>query len=184
MKNCPTCQQVYSEDYMEVCPNDGSRLISSQYNPQWQGGQQQQPPPGWPPPPAGGYYPPPYGMPYPPQNQGGAGLATAALWTGISTAACLAIGFVLIFSAVSSIVSDPSSYRYRVPPGVAIGAILILLSYVVGLTALILGIIAAAMSGKNQSISKPKAIVGICLGAVPFILMILGLLNGSAYRRF
>ena len=204
MKSCPTCQQLHSDD-LEVCPYDGTRLInsSSGYNPEspggykWQSGQTQQnyyqpqqppPPPGWGyyPPPGG--YPPPYGMPYP-QSPGGEGLATAALWTGISTGACLIFGIVLMISAASTWASSYNSgyYTRRPGPAFAFGAILVFLSYIVGLTALILGIVATAMSNKNPSISKAKAIIGLCLGTIPFLLLIVGLISGASwggYRRF
>lgn len=196
MKSCPTCQQLYS-DALEVCPNDGATLMNSSlgYTPgssgsyKWQSGQaqgsyyQQQPPPGYgyyPPP---GMYPPPYGAGYPPQ-QGGGGLATAALWTGISTAACIAFGYLLIFVGASSMRSsyyDGGYPRYYgPPPSMVFGGILIFLSFIVGLTALILGIVAASMSSRNPNISKAKAIVGLCLGAIPYLLLIIGLVAGAS----
>jgi hypothetical protein len=67
---------------------------------------------------------------------------------------------------------------------VGMGGILVLLSFIVGLTALILGIIAASMSSRNPNISKAKAIVGLCLGAIPLLLLIIGLIGGNAFRRF
>jgi hypothetical protein len=190
MKSCPSCQQVYPDD-LEICPNDGTTLMSSysgyapgspDYRFQTPGGQNPQTPPGWqPPPPGWGYYqpgqPPPYGYtgPYPPAS-GGEGLATAALYTGISTLAALVLGYVLIFSAISS-------YPYNT--GLAgMGGILILISFIGGLAALILGIVAASMSSRNPNISKAKAIVGICLGAIPLLLLVIGLIGGRAFRRF
>lgn len=190
MKSCPACQQTYP-DNLEICPNDGTTLMSSYsgYNPgssdyrfQSPSGQNPQTPPGWqPPPPGWGYYqpgqPPPYGYtgPYPPST-GGEGLATAALYTGISTIAALVLGYVLIFSAISSY-----------PPNTGLmgmGGILVLLSFIVGITALILGIVAASMSSRNPNISKAKAIVGLCLGTIPLLLLIIGLIAGSPFRRF
>jgi hypothetical protein len=190
MKSCPACQQVYP-DALEVCPNDGTTLMISNagYNPgasdyrfQTPGGQNQPPPPpGWqPPPPGWGYYqpgqaPPGYTGQYP-QSSSGAGLATAALYTGIGTIAALVLGYVLIFAALSS-------YPYNT--GLAgLGGILVLISFVGGLTALILGIVAASMSSRNPNISKAKAIVGLCLGAIPLLLLIIGLIGGSAFRRY
>jgi putative Mn2+ efflux pump MntP len=64
------------------------------------------------------------------------------------------------------------------------GGILILLSFLVGLTALILGIVATSMSNRNPAISKAKAIVGLCFGALPLLLMLIGLIAGSPFRRF
>jgi hypothetical protein len=191
MKSCPSCQQVYP-DNLEICPNDGTTLAesyagyapgASDYRFQSPGGQNPQPPPGWqPPPPGWGYYqpgqpPPPYGYtgPHPPSS-GGEGLATAALYTGISSIAALVLGYVLIFSAMSSYPRNMGL--------VGMGGILVLLSFIVGITALILGIIAASMSSRNPNISKAKAIVGLCLGAIPLLLLIIGLIGGSAFRRY
>jgi hypothetical protein len=64
------------------------------------------------------------------------------------------------------------------------GGILVLLSFIVGITALILGIVAASMSSRNPNISKAKAIVGLCLGTIPLLLLIIGLIAGSPFRRF
>jgi hypothetical protein len=46
-----------------------------------------------------------------------------------------------------------------------------------GLTALILGIVAISMANRNPSVSKAKGIVGLCLGAIPLLLMLIGLLG-------
>lgn len=189
MRSCAMCQQVYP-DSVEVCPNDGTRLTgsdsdyaqgSSGYRFQTPSGQLPPTAQGWQPPPPPGYYPagqyPPYGygVPYT-QSQGGEGLATAALWTGISTIAALLLGFLLVFSSVSSLPPNPAL--------AGMGGILILLSFLVGLTALILGIVATSMSSRNPAINKAKAIVGLCLGALPLLLMLIGLIAGSPFRRF
>ncbi|MDT4966744.1 MAG: hypothetical protein QOJ64_1481 [Acidobacteriota bacterium] len=205
MNSCPTCQQVYP-DGLEICPNDGSRLTNptQAYNPgqadyrfQTPSDQGRQMPPAWqaPAPTWGPYQPgqyppaqygqgqyppgqyPPYGYanPYAP-TAGGEGIASAALWTGISTIGTLLLGFLLIAVAASSF-----------PPNTGLagtGGILIFLSFIVGLTALILGIVAASMSSRNPAISKPKAIVGLCLGTVPLLLLIIVLIAGSPFRRF
>jgi hypothetical protein len=156
--------------------NSGYAPGSSDYRFQSPGGQNPQPPPpGW------GYYqpgqPPPYGYtgPYPPSS-GGEGLATAALYTGISTIVALVLGYVLIFSAIGSYPRNTGL--------IGMGGILVLLSFIVGITALILGIVAASMSSRNPNISKAKAIVGLCLGTIPLLLLIVGLIAGSSFRRF
>jgi hypothetical protein len=88
----------------------------------------------------------------------------------------MVLGYVLIFAAVSS---------YPFNTGLAgMGGILVLLSFIVGITALILGIVAASMSSRNPNVSKAKAIVGLCLGAIPLLLLIIGLIAGSPFRRF
>src|SRR4051812_45954771 len=101
MKNCPSCQQVYTDEGPDYCLNDGTPLVRtpSQYNPGASSGYQwQQPAPGWPPPPQGLGYPPaqypPYG--YGPAPSGGGGVSKAALITGIASAAALATLFLIM----------------------------------------------------------------------------------------
>jgi hypothetical protein len=185
MKSCPSCQQVYPDDGPQFCTNDGTPLASSssEYGAgssgyKWQTPSDQfpqtptPPPQGWQPPPPnwgyqppGQYVPPGYGMPYPPPT-GGEGLATASLAVGIGTITALLVGFILVYGGASSFNLGLMQF----------GAILIILSLVAGLTALILGIVTVSMSNRNPSISKAKGIVGICLGAIPLLLMIIGLL--------
>jgi hypothetical protein len=183
MKSCPSCRQVYPNDGPDFCTNDGTPLVSSSseygsgstgYGWQSGGGQYPPPPAGWQPPPQNWGQPPPgqyapygYQMPYPPSQGGGGGLATAALFTGIGTIAALLLGFALILSTARS-------YNYNLGL-LQFGGILILLSLISGLTALILGIVAVSMSNRNPAISKAKGIVGLCLGAIPLLLMIVGL---------
>lgn len=190
MKSCPACQQVYP-DGLEICPNDGTRLMNptQAYNPgpsdyrfQAPSDQGPQMPPGWQPPPPGwnpyqqGQYPPyGYAPPYP-QSAGGEGLASAALWTGIATMGSLLLGFLVIAVGLNTYP------RNRDLAGM--GGILVFISFIVGLTALILGIVAASMSNRNPAISKAKAVVGLCLGAVPLLILFIGLIAGSSFRRF
>lgn len=183
MKSCPSCRQTYPSDGPDFCTNDGTPLVvsGSDYGAgpsgyRWQnpGGQYPQPPPtGWQPPPPNWGQPPgqyaPYGyqMPYPPSSGAGGGLATAALFTGIGTIAALLVGMVIIFTSVRSFNMGMMQF----------GAILVFLSLITGLVALILGIVSVSMSNRNPAISKAKGIVGICLGAIPLLLMILGLVG-------
>jgi hypothetical protein len=182
MKSCPSCQQVYPSDGPSFCTNDGTPLVSSPSDRvpgssghAWQtpGGQyQQSPSSGWQPPPPGwgqppGQYSPYYQVPYPPAS-GGEGLASAALFTGIGTIAALVLGVALMVSAGSSFPRNDGL--------LGVGAVLVLLSLVAGLTALILGIVAVSMSNRNPAISKAKGIVGLCLGSIPVLLMIVGLI--------
>ena len=183
MKQCPSCRQVYPNDSPDFCTNDGTRLVitasdsgsgSSGYSWQTPSGQftppraanWQPPPPNWGHPPQGQYAPYGYQMPYP-QATGGEGVATAALFTGVGTIAALLLGVVLMISA-------GGSYRNR--GTMQFGAILVFLSIISGLTAVILGIVATSMSNRNPAISKAKSIVGLCLGAIPLLLLIIGLI--------
>lgn len=188
MKTCPSCQQVYADDGLDFCTNDGTPLVrsasgygsgSSGYA--WQTPSDSTPqtkPSGWQPPPPnwgyqqrGQYAPPgqyaPYGYPMPyPQTTGSAGVATAALLTGIGTMAALVFGILIMVIGMKSF--SLGTYQF--------GAILVFLSLISGLTALILGIVTISMSNRNPSISKAKGIVGLCLGAIPLLLMIIGLI--------
>jgi hypothetical protein len=184
MKSCPACQQVYPNDGPDFCTNDGTPLIVSApergsgpagYAWQTPSGQlpHATPPPlGWqPPPPNWGYQQPgqyaPYGyqMPYQ-QAAGGEGLATAALFTGIGTIVALLLGFIIMYTSASSFNLGMVQF----------GAILVFISLISGLTALILGIVAVSMSNRNPAVNKAKGIIGICLGAIPLLLVIIGLI--------
>lgn len=194
MKTCPSCQQVYPNDAPEFCTNDGTPLVnsasaygsgSSGYAWQTSGDKPSQPPPppNWQPPPPnwgygqpGQYAPPgqyvPYGyqMPYS-QATGGAGLASAALLTGVGTMSALILGIIIMVIGASSFSLNNGLIQF--------GAILVFLSLISGITALILGIVAISMANRNPAISKAKGIVGICLGAIPLLLMIIGLIARS-----
>jgi hypothetical protein len=185
MKTCPSCQQVYPGDAPDFCTNDGTPLVSSDsaygsgYAWQTPGEQSSQKPPStWqPPPPNWGHQPPgqynppgqyaPYGyqMPYP-QATGGEGLATAALFTGVGTIAAMVLGIIIMVIASGSF--NIGMYQ--------LGALLVFLSLISGITALILGIVAISMANRNPAISKAKGIVGLCLGIIPLLLMIIGLI--------
>ncbi|HKR01342.1 MAG TPA: hypothetical protein VJT09_11760 [Pyrinomonadaceae bacterium] len=182
MKSCPSCQQTYPDDGPQFCTNDGTPLVasfssgygagSSGYKWQTPGDQpppdqrwQPPPPPGWGYQPPGQYAPHGYGMPYP-QPAGGEGIASAALLTGVGTIVALVIGIIVMYGGASSFNLGMMQF----------GGILVFLSLIAGLTALILGIVTVSMSNRNPSISKGKGIVGICLGAIPLVLMVIGLL--------
>jgi hypothetical protein len=182
MKSCPSCQQTYANDGPDYCTNDGTPLVLSTrdygsgpsgYKWQTPGDQYPQPPPGWQPPPPNWGQPPgqysPYGyqMPYPQSAGAGGGLATAALFTGIGTMAALLVGVVIMMTAARSFNLGMIQF----------GAIFVFISLISGLVALILGIVSVSMSSRNPSISKAKGIVGICLGSIPLLLMIIGLIG-------
>jgi hypothetical protein len=86
------------------------------------------------------------------------------MFTGIGTIVALALGFILMVS---------SRYDRSM---IQVGGILVFLSIISGLTAVILGIVATSMSSRNPAISKAKSIVGLCLGAIPLLLLIIGLI--------
>ena len=190
MKICPSCQQTYPDDGPGYCTNDGTPLTSSSdygagssgYRWQAPADKYPQPPPDWQPPqppqawgqnPPGQYAPYGYGGPYmPPPSGGGAGIAQGALLTGIGSMTTLVLGYLLMFMGASS-------WNLGL---IQFGAILVLLSLIAGLTALILGIVAVAMSNRNPSISKAKGIVGICLGAIPLLLLLIGLIVRGGTR--
>jgi hypothetical protein len=185
MKSCPSCQQVYPNDGPAFCTNDGTPLVSSSSSDYGTGSpgyawqtpadqMPQTPPPGWQPPPPGWGQPPgqyaPYGYqpPYP-AAKGGEGLATAALFTGIGTMAALIVGFGVAIAGANSFNLGMMQF----------GGILIFFSVISGLIAVILGIVAISMSNRNPAISKAKGIIGLCLGAIPLLLMIIGLVSRS-----
>ena len=188
MKSCPACQQVYPDDGPEFCTNDGTALVGSpsEYNPGAPpGGQWQQPPQGWQPPPTG--YgspppgpPPPYGYPpppgggygYPPATGGGDGISKAALITGIGATSTFLLAILIAVIAVSNRSRDM----------LAVVGIFGLLALLAGLTAVILGIVALSMASKRPGASKAKGIIGLCLGALPILLWLIGLANMG--RRF
>ena len=66
---------------------------------------------------------------------------------------------------------------------VAFGGIMAFIALLAGLTAVILGIVALSMASKQPGASKVKGIIGICLGALPILLWLIGLAN-SGRRRF
>jgi hypothetical protein len=183
MKNCPSCQQVYPDDGPDFCTNDGTPLVRSvsEYNPgSTPGSQWQQPPTGWQPPqqqpptgygyqpqgqysPPSQYPPPPYGYGQP--SSGGDGLQKAALFTGIGATATFLIAILIAAGGIRS------------RDTLALVGIFGLIALLAGLTAVVLGIIGISMAGKRPGASKVKAIIGLCLGAIPILLWIIGLAN-------
>jgi hypothetical protein len=179
MKSCPSCQQVYTDEGPEFCLNDGTPLVRtfSEYNPgasyasQWQ-----QPTQGWQPQPPGAGHPPapqypPYGYgPAPSGGRGGEGVSKAALFVGLGSA----VNLLLVFLIVAT--SHPSRDA-RMFVG-----LLAILSLISGLAAIILGIVSLSMASRNPANGKAKGIVGLCLGAIPVLLMLIGIIAAS--RRF
>jgi uncharacterized membrane protein len=177
MKSCPSCQQVYTDEGPDFCLNDGALLTrtASQYNPgaayvnQWQQSAR-----GWQPPPQGLGHPPtqypPYGYGQPVPSGGGVGVSKAALFTGISSAVTLGIVFLVV-----------ATNRPNPDARVFVG-LLAILSLIAGLAAIILGIVSLSMASRNPAIGKAKGVVGLCLGLIPVLLLLIGIIAAS--RRF
>ena len=159
MKNCPSCRMTYPDDGPEFCVNDGTPLVSSDpsYSP---GGQWQTPPP----PQQGWGYPPP-SLPDSDSPPGAAKLSTIALFMGIAATVTLILGFLLSATASSSF-SGPNVAMIK------FATIFFMLMFITGLTAISLGFVALSISGQNPT-RKAKSIVGLCLGFVPFLLIII-----------
>jgi hypothetical protein len=196
MKSCPSCHQTYPDNAPDFCTSDGTPLVSSDpsYTPggQWQAGSGQAPPPGWqqpqqnwgyPPPgqypPSGGYPPPPPGGQYPPYGYAPAqgansGLSKAALYTGIGALGSFLIAIVIAMIGASS---GYSTLRDLIP---FIG-VLALLGLLAGLAAVVLGIVVISMASKNPAVNKVHGILGICFGAIPIVLWLIGLTRGSRF---
>jgi hypothetical protein len=62
-------------------------------------------------------------------------------------------------------------------------SILFLLMFITGLTAINLGIVALSMAGQNSA-RKAKSIIGLCLGTVPFLLLIVIFMASGPRFRF
>jgi tellurite resistance protein TehA-like permease len=96
---------------------------------------------------------------------GGEGISKAALITGISATATLLLAFLVAAIAVSNRSRDTA----------AVAGIFMLLAGIAGLTAIVLGIVAISSAGKNPGASKVKGIVGLCLGALPVLVWLIGI---------
>jgi hypothetical protein len=170
MKNCPSCHTTYPDDGPEFCVNDGTPLVSSDpsYSP---GGQWNAPPP----PPQNWGYPPP--VPPDSASAPGAGrLASTALMMGIMATASLILGFLLSASAANSYYGPNVTM-------IKFATVFFMLMFITGLTAISLGFVALSMSSNNPT-RKAKSIVGLCLGFVPFLLIIILFMaaNGPRFR--
>ena len=184
MKRCPSCQQMFPDAAPQQCPYDGTYLVADappQQPPYYGSGQNpygQPADPGQWQPPGGGYYqqpggypPPAYGGQYAPTG-GSRALSTAAFACGLG--AFLILMFIIFFFVMAK------------NGALSIGTLIFLaqlmqpLSWLMLLSAaasIVLGIVALVTSQRNSAISKPKAIVGMCLGAIPLILFFIGLAN-------
>ena len=184
MKSCPTCHATFPDDGPAYCTNDGTLLGSdSPYTPgpppadPWQASGAQEPPAGWQQPPPGWGYPPPgqyppYGYAAPPS--GGRGLSKAAMYTGIGALGSFMLAVILTVIGANS---GLGTLRDMAP----VIVILALLALLAGVTAVVLGIVSLSMSSKNPAINKVHGILGICFGAIPIVLWLLGLANNRRW---
>lgn len=188
MKRCPTCQQTYPDPGPDHCPNDGTRLIAdAPQQPYYAGGQP--PPYGTPNDPSqwqqpqGGYYPQPPGQPgqYPPPPPYGGQYAPVAGSKALSSAAFLCgLGSFIILVVIIVLYSLARNGAFDLNTLLMLASILRPLSWLMLLAAaasIVLGIMALVTAGRNPALSKPKAIVGMCLGAIPLLLFFIGLAN-------
>ncbi|HWS99929.1 MAG TPA: hypothetical protein VN256_06760 [Pyrinomonadaceae bacterium] len=187
MKRCPTCQQMFPDNAPPQCPYDGTYLVAEAPPQQPYYGSNQPPygqpadPAQWQPPGGGGgYYQQPGGYPPPPPAYGGQyaptggskALSTAAFACGLGAFLILVfVIFVFVMAKNGSMSFDTLLFLAQIIQPLSW---LMLLSAV---ASIVLGIVALVTSGRNPAISKPKAIVGMCLGAIPLILFLIGLAN-------
>jgi hypothetical protein len=174
MKSCPTCQQVYPDNGPDYCPNDRTPLVSSPagYNQgATPGSQWQPPPPNW------GYTPSDQYQPSAPDasTPGSSMLSSAALFTGIGAIFALVLGFILSASAASSYPPSMGTAKFA--------GILFFLMIIAGITAINTGIVAIALANRNPG-RKAKGIVGLCLGILPFIILIILIMAANGPRPF
>jgi hypothetical protein len=119
----------------------------------------------WQPPPMGGGYPPPPG----PSGYGatttaavGNELFTGALITGICSVVFPLLGIVLL-----------ATLRSTMSIGLAkLGSIFFFLTFIVGIVAICLGIVSVSLAGHDSG-RKAKGVVGLCLGILPFAVMVI-----------
>lgn len=186
MKRCPSCQQMFPDNAPAQCPYDGTYLVGDAPPQQPYYGSNQPPygqpadPSQWPPPGGGGYYQQPGGYPPPPPAYGGQyaptggskALSTAGFACGLGS--FLILIFIILFyvmlrnGAIS--LSTALSLAQIIQP-------LSWLMLLAAVASIVLGVVALATSRGNPAISKPKAIVGMCLGAIPLLLFLIGLAN-------
>jgi hypothetical protein len=94
------------------------------------------------------------------------------LFTGIGSLGSFILAIALTMIGASS---GHSTLRDMAP----VIVILALLSLLAGLVAIVLGIVTLSMASKNPAMSKVHGILAICFGAIPVILWLFGLANGS-----
>ena len=176
MKRCPNCQQMFPDNAPAQCPYDGTYLVADAPSQQPYYGSDQ----------------PPYGQPVDPSAQpggyafanqynssapaGAGGLSNIALLMGIIAVASLVLGFLLSASA-------GSSYYGPNLTTIKLVSVLFLLMFITGLTAVNLGLVGVALASQNAT-GRAKSIVGLCLGAVPFVLLIVIFMASGPRLRF
>jgi hypothetical protein len=172
MKRCPSCQQMFPDNAPAQCPYDGTYLVADA-PPQQPYYGSDQPPYGQPSDPSarpGGY---PFANQYNSSSSGAGKLATIALMMGIIAVGSLVLGFILSASVGNSYYPNYTLMKF-VP-------ILFMVMFVTGLTAINLGLVGISLASQNAT-SKAKSSIGLCLGAVPFVLIIVIFMAASGPR--
>jgi hypothetical protein len=165
MKRCPNCQQTFPDNAPDLCPYDGTLVVNdTAQQQQYYAGAQ--PPQGW-------GYPPP-SQPDTAYPTSATKLATIALIMGITAVSSLVLAFILGASA-------SNSYYGPNVGMVKFATLLILLMFLTGLTAINVGIVALSMASQDST-RKAKSIVGLCLGILPFLLIIILIMAASGPR--
>lgn len=169
MKRCPTCQQIYPDNVGDICPSDSTHLVYASETGTPYDNQAQ-----WQPPPAGWNYPPPgQSSAGPAQDVGGNGLYTTAMLCGI----CATVFPILAIAILASV-------RGYGDMGLAkLGSILMFLTLIMGLTAISLGVVATSLAGRNSA-RRAKGILGLCLGILPFLVLLILILASDVRPRF
>jgi hypothetical protein len=192
MKRCPSCQQMFPDNAPAQCPYDGTYLVADAPPQQPYYGSDQppygQPPYGqpadpsqqWQPPGGGGYYQQPGGYPPPPPAYGGQYAPTGGSKVLSSAAFACGLGsfLILMFIIIVFVMARNGAMSFQTLLFLAqIIQPLSWLMLLAGVASIVLGIVALVTSKANTAISKPKAIVGMCLGAIPLLLFLIGLAN-------
>jgi hypothetical protein len=116
------------------------------------------------PPPGGGYPPPPqsgYGTPISTPAVGNA-VFTGALITGICSVVFPLLGIVLLATLRSTM--DLTLMK--------LGSIFFFLTFFVAMVAICLGTVAISLAGQDSG-RKAKGIVGLCLGLLPYLVIVI-----------
>ena len=193
MKRCPSCQQMFPDNAPAQCPYDGTYLVADAPPQQPYYGSDQppygQPPYGqpadpsqqWQPPAAGGgYYQQPGGYPPPPPAYGGQYAPTGGSPVLSTAAFACGLGSFLILMFIILVFVMARNGAMSISTLLFLAQIIQPLSWLMllaGVASVVLGIVALVTSRTNVSISKPKAIVGMCLGVIPLLLFLIGLAN-------
>jgi hypothetical protein len=178
---------MFPDNAPAQCPYDGTYLVADAPAQQPYYGSDQ-PPYGqpadpaqqWQPPGGGGYYQQPGGYPPPPPAYGGQYAPTGGS-KALSTAAfACGLGSFLILMFIIIVFVMARNGAMGIQTLLFLAQIIQPLSWLMllaGVASIVLGVVSLVTSKSNPAISKPKAIVGMCLGAIPLLLFLIGLAN-------